>query len=352
MVGHDEDLDTPGYELTEKRKLLATPLLRLVKPMRACNPRDVPLKTMTTWELFFVLMNRGFIVVVTSLRTFADFDAAKPDTKIVVLQRGKKTFLWEYLFALAKPCSIVPHMKKKEVYDMLLYGKSQAEANKTARRSGPRVKVDRSASEDVARESSAEASAESGESSSKAGESSGQEVDGGGEAGESSGGSDEAGESSGEAGESSDEAGESSGEAGESSGEAGGEPSAEDRMRAVFVGSACGLNRISPIFNDQREEIGYEFHCKHPWHQRPRVCVKTIQAVRGRTMLDCYRILVEWAHRGRDVDDRPTHFYVTWEEVLTDFEEGRLQANPPEVTEWPERYMVGIGGGAKRRRTV
>ena len=29
-----------------------------------------------------------------------------------------------------------------------------------------------------------------------------------------------------------------------------------------------------------------------------------------------------------------------------------MQANPPEVTEWPERYMVGIGGGAKRRRTV
>ena len=40
----------------------------------------------------------------------------------------------------------------------------------------------------------------------------------------------------------------------------------ETRLSRVRMGSHCGLNRISPIFDDERNEIGYEYHCKHPLH--------------------------------------------------------------------------------------
>ena len=78
----------------------------------------------------------------------------------------------------------------------------------------------------------------------------------------------------------------------------------ETRISRVRMGSYCGLNRISPMFDDERNEIGYEYHCKHPLHQKPRYCVKTIRWSESRPKKDCFHILATWAHWGKDDRDR------------------------------------------------
>ena len=123
-----ESVDTEGesfaeqYTLTEKGKLLAMPLLKLVKPRRAHVPRQVKLTDMTAWELFNTLLRRCFKAEATSKSKWRDFKKADPATKYIVLRRGKQSFYWEYLFALAKPFPCVPHLKTKRYYGTLVYG--------------------------------------------------------------------------------------------------------------------------------------------------------------------------------------------------------------------------------------
>ena len=121
----------------------------------------------------------------------------------------------------------------------------------------------------------------------------------------------------------------------------------------VRMGSQCGLNRISPIFDDERIEVGYEYHCKHPLHQKPRYCVKTIKWSESRPKEDCFHILATWAHWGKDDRDRKAHFEATWKRVIEAYEGGALPANPPEVTAWPEVCLPEPGvRGSKRKRSA
>ena len=85
-----ESIDNEGesfaeqYTLTEKGKLLAMPLLKLVKPRRAHVPRQVKLTDMTAWELFNTLLRRGFKAEATSQSKWPDVKKAVPATKYIV----------------------------------------------------------------------------------------------------------------------------------------------------------------------------------------------------------------------------------------------------------------------------
>ena len=119
------------------------------------------------------------------------------------------------------------------------------------------------------------------------------------------------------------------------------------------MGSHCGLNRISPIFDDERNEIGYEYHCNHPLHQKPRVCVKTIKFLKDRPKEDCFRILATWADWGKADHNRKAHFETTGKRVLDAYEGGALLANPPEVTAWLEECLPEPRVcGSKRKRSA
>ena len=110
------------------------------------------------------------------------------------------------------------------------------------------------------------------------------------------------------------------------------------------------MNHIVKVWSKSGEHCGWEMQCNHPLHQKDKRCrINRRNTAHGRTEELTRQMLLEWAHRGRNLDSWESHA-AEWSSVELEGFAGDLPAVPAQVTEYRRSNGEVVPLPRKRRR--